>query len=350
MVTSSPSTQSATSHGWAPPLTSPASVWSARHSHRLSPMTLPALMRIIVEARCSEGSAGPPTRANTSWRKPGFPASPGKPRLPHSSSESERSGPACSRTPATRTPPTSPTRTAGAPRIATSVARPRPSRTWLAVCSRRGASSWYTPGASTTSRPSASLALIVSAVSLSGSATNTLSNGTSRAPSSQSNPTRAALTSGTARPYFPSAPMKTKGFSATFGASPTSTTCCTCEPSSPAPQAVPGAPVVPTKTMFHTPPSAELSAELRVKYCCCDPYATCPRRLEFARKPPLAYPAASPSLYWNRMRSPLTTSRLRGAACEVAQSIPRSSPNQLFVASDLKFSATRQNVVRAPRS
>ena len=140
-MTSPPLTFSPVAHGLAPPLTGPVAVWSARHSHALSPTTCPLCTSIIVLA-CTGVESGPPTRTKTSWKKEGLLLFPAYVPSPHRSSVGLAPPPACSSTPPTLTPSTLPTTTAGVPFVATSVARrPKPRRTWPCVASRSGASS-----------------------------------------------------------------------------------------------------------------------------------------------------------------------------------------------------------------
>eukprot|EP00964_Phaeocystis_antarctica_P044898 scaffold25810_cov38-Phaeocystis_antarctica.AAC.2 len=80
------------------------------------------LLTSIIEVACTGLRSGPPTRAKTSERTPGLAASPANVEVGFA--------PACSSTPATRTPSTLATATAGRPLAAISVARPRPSSTW----------------------------------------------------------------------------------------------------------------------------------------------------------------------------------------------------------------------------
>jgi hypothetical protein len=58
-------------------LTSPLTVWSARHSQVLSTMTLPEPMLNMTSA-CTGNASGPPTRANTSEMTPDAEAEGGK--------------------------------------------------------------------------------------------------------------------------------------------------------------------------------------------------------------------------------------------------------------------------------
>src|SRR5690349_1033597 len=93
---------------------------------------------------------------------------------------------------------------------------------------------------------------------------------------------------------------------------------------------VPGAPWVPTQTMFQFAPDQLPMVELRVIHCCCEPDRTWPSILVSDIQPPEAQPPSSSA------RLPRTCMRRYGAACETAQ---RSRPP--FGLTD-RFSAERQ--------
>jgi len=168
-------------------------------------------------------------------------------------------------------------------------------------------------------------------------ATKTRSKGTIL-PQLKSGPTRCSPRRGTWSWYLPSSPTLMKGFSAMRGVSRTVTVAARLPWR---PQLLGGAPIVPTKTMFQTPPvEPDASSAFRVKYCCWLPAFILPPTRTLPTKPPLEKPSPMPFEYSASMRLPSMIARRTGVACDVAQSmLPRVR----------KFSAPRQNVARDPK-
>src|SRR5262245_37266823 len=102
-------------------------------------------------------------------------------------------------------------------------------------------------------------------------------------------------------------------------------------------QALAGAAVSPTKTMFQLDPCQLVRSTLRVRYCCCEPLVIWVSMSESAMNPPLDQPPLSSSTM-----DPRTCARRSQVPCDTAQtSLPSSMLPEGAMA---RFSAARQKL------